>query len=152
MTWLTTMAYLCHNDKLYARLIISTSRSYTQILTGATRSRISYHLRDIYSMCMCCWNGATHKLKVHNGKIVIISFVSYGHHHDLVDLYGISVSQWQTICSTYHKHFTVLYSFTTYYRVCNYINTTGVTNGASISFRSTWVQPRFLVGFVFQID
>ena len=31
--------------------------------------------RYIYSICRCCWNVATYKWKVHNGKIVIISFV-----------------------------------------------------------------------------
>jgi hypothetical protein len=36
---------------------------------------ISYHLRDIYSICRCCWNVATFKWKVHNGKIEIISLV-----------------------------------------------------------------------------
>ena len=55
---------------------------------------------------------------------------SYGHHHDLVDRYIISVSQWSPICSTYRKHCTVLYSFTTYYWVCNHIYTTSVTNGS----------------------
>ena len=54
---------------------VLTVSSITEILIGATRSRISYHLRDIYSICMCCWNGATHQWKVHNGKIDIISFV-----------------------------------------------------------------------------
>ena len=29
----------------------------------------------IYSICRCCWNVATYKWKVHNGKIEIISFV-----------------------------------------------------------------------------
>jgi hypothetical protein len=48
-----------------------TVSSITEILIGATRSRISFHLRDIYSICMCCWNGATHQWKVHNGKIYI---------------------------------------------------------------------------------
>ena len=52
----------------------------------------------------------------------------YGRHHDLVDHYGIFVSQMTTICSTC-KHFPVLSSFTTYYRVCNYLNRTGVTSG-----------------------
>jgi len=28
--------------------------------------------RDIYSICRCCWNVATYKWKVHNGKIEII--------------------------------------------------------------------------------
>jgi hypothetical protein len=49
--------------------------SIKEILIGATSSRISYYLRDIYSICMCCWNDATYKWKVHNGKIEIISFV-----------------------------------------------------------------------------
>jgi hypothetical protein len=34
------------------------------------------------------------------------------------------------ICSTCRKHFPGLSSFTTYYRVCNYINTTVATIGA----------------------
>jgi hypothetical protein len=38
-------------------------------LIGTTSSGISYHLRDIYSICRCCWNVATYKWKVHNGKI-----------------------------------------------------------------------------------
>ena len=38
--------------------------------------------------------------------------------------------KWPRICSTCHKHFLVLSSFATYYRVCNLINTTGVTSGA----------------------
>jgi hypothetical protein len=54
----------------------------------------------------------------------------YGHHHDLVDRNGINVSQLPPICSTYRKHFTVLYSFMTYYWVCNYINTTSETSGS----------------------
>jgi hypothetical protein len=40
-----------------------------------TSSGISYHLRDIYSIYRRCWNVATYKWKVHNGKIEIISFV-----------------------------------------------------------------------------
>ena len=40
-----------------------------------TSSGISYQLRDICSMCRCCWNVATYKCKVHNWKIEIISFV-----------------------------------------------------------------------------
>ena len=43
---------------------------------GTTSSGIlSYHPREIYSICRCCWNVATYKGKVHNGKIEIISFV-----------------------------------------------------------------------------
>jgi hypothetical protein len=51
-----------------------------EILIGTTSSEISYHLKDIYSICRCCWNVATYKWKVHN----------------LVDPYGISVSQMTT--------------------------------------------------------
>jgi hypothetical protein len=37
-------------------------------------SGISNQLRDIYSICRCCWNVATYKLKIHNGKIEIFTF------------------------------------------------------------------------------
>ena len=60
----------------------------------------------------------------------------YGCHHDLVDRYGISVSQMTTICSTCRKHFPVLTSFMTYHRVCNQINTTSDTSGAGIAYPS----------------
>jgi hypothetical protein len=43
--------------------------SNNEILIGATSSEISYHLRDIFALCRFCWNGATYKWKVHNGKI-----------------------------------------------------------------------------------
>jgi hypothetical protein len=64
--------------------------TFKEILIGTTSSGISYHLRDIYSICRCCWNVATYdiyficrccwnvatyKWKVHNGIIEIISFV-----------------------------------------------------------------------------
>jgi hypothetical protein len=49
-----------------------TSALYLDIHLG---SGISYQLRDIYSICRCCWNVATYKWKVHNGNIEIISFV-----------------------------------------------------------------------------
>jgi hypothetical protein len=50
-------------------------KSIKEILIGTTSSGISYQLRDIYSICRCCWNVATYEWKVHNGKIEIISFV-----------------------------------------------------------------------------
>ena len=34
--------------------------SIREILIGATSSGISYYLRDVYSICRCCWNGATY--------------------------------------------------------------------------------------------
>ena len=44
----------------------------------------------------------------------------YGRHHDLGwPLWNICVSKWPGICSICRKHFQVLSSFTTYYRVCN---------------------------------
>jgi hypothetical protein len=49
--------------------------SIKEILIGTRSSGISYHLRDKYSICICCWNVATYKWKVRNGKIEIISFV-----------------------------------------------------------------------------
>jgi hypothetical protein len=49
--------------------------SIKDIFIGATNSGISYHLREIYSICRCCGNVATYKWKVHNGNIEIISFV-----------------------------------------------------------------------------
>ena len=39
----------------------------------------------------------------------------YGRHHDLVDRYGISVSQ----MTKYMFHFKVISSFMTYHRLCN---------------------------------
>jgi hypothetical protein len=54
--------------------IVSSISLSRKSLKGTTSSGISYHLRDIYSICRCCWNVATYKWKVHNGKIEIISF------------------------------------------------------------------------------
>ena len=45
------------------------------ILIGTTISGISYQLRDIYSICRCCWNVATYEWKVRNGKMEMISFL-----------------------------------------------------------------------------
>ena len=44
--------------------------------------------------------------------------------------------KWPRICSTCRKHFPVLSSFMTCHRVCNWINTTGVTSGAGIAYPS----------------
>jgi hypothetical protein len=44
-----------------------------EIMIGATSSGISYHLREMYSIYVCCWNVATYKWKMHNGKIEFIS-------------------------------------------------------------------------------
>jgi len=57
----------------------------------------------------------------------------YGRHHDVVDRYGYKRPR---ICFICHKHFPVLSSFMTHHRVCNYINTTGATNGAATAYIS----------------
>ena len=38
---------------------------------GTTSPVISYQPRDTYSIYRCCWNVATYRWKVHNGKIEI---------------------------------------------------------------------------------
>ena len=45
------------------------------LVSSGHLSSKSCQLIDIYSVCMCCWNVAAYKWKVHNGKINIISFV-----------------------------------------------------------------------------
>ena len=59
-----------------------------------------------------------------------------GRHNDVVNCYGIFMWQWPPICSICHKHFPVISSFMTYYRVCNYINTLGATSGAGSTYPS----------------
>ena len=66
---------------------------------------------------------------------------TYGHHHDLVDRYGNSVSQMITDIS----HFPVISSLMNYHRVCNQINTTGFTTGARTAYPSG--APEFTPGF-----
>ena len=56
----------------------------------------------------------------------------YGRHHDLVDRYGISVSQ-MTTC---RENFPVLFPFTTYHRVCNQMITKGAISGAGTVYLS----------------
>jgi hypothetical protein len=53
--------------------------------------------------------------------------------------------KWPQISSTCRKHFPVFSSFTTYYRICNYINTTGDTSGAGTAYPSG--APEFTPGF-----
>ena len=58
-----------------------------------------------------------------------------GRHHDLVDCYGISVSQTTTDRFHLSFHFSVLSSMT-YHRVCNQINATGATSGVETAYPS----------------
>jgi hypothetical protein len=51
-------------------------------------------------------------------------------HHDLVNRYGVSVSQMTQICSVCRNYNPVLSSFMTYHRDCNKSNTTRATCGA----------------------
>jgi hypothetical protein len=55
---------------------------------------------------------------------------------NLVDRYGISMSQITTDIFHCRKHFPVLSSSMAYYQVCNYINTTGATSGAGTAYPS----------------
>ena len=70
----------------------------------------------------------------------------YGRHHDLVDSYGIYVSQ--IICLTCRKHFLVLSSFMTYHRVCNQTNTTALVEQELLTLPEHLSSPRILVGFL----
>jgi hypothetical protein len=65
-----------------------------------TRSEISSQLRDLYSICRCCWNVAAYKWKVNNGKMEtsreyrllvetifqILWFLSSFYYHDIIDI------------------------------------------------------------------
>jgi hypothetical protein len=61
------------NRTLASVASVLASTSIKEILIGATSSVISYHLRDVCSICRCCWNVVIYKWKIHNGKIEIIS-------------------------------------------------------------------------------
>jgi hypothetical protein len=67
--------------------------------------------------------------KINNSLVKLKSSLwkFYGHHHDLVNRYGISVSQSSTCNKT-----PVLLSFKTCHRVCNKINTTCATSGRRV--------------------
>ena len=69
----------------------------------------------------------------------------YGRHYDVVDRYGISVSQMTTDMFHLSKHFPVISSLMTYHRVCNQINTTDVTSEAGTAYHSG--APEFTPGF-----
>jgi len=65
----------------------------------------------------------------------------YGRHHDLANRYGASVSQMtMDVCSICRKHFSVLSSFMTYHRVCNYSNTMSATSGAGTAYLSEYLK------------
>ena len=67
--------HLYQKEPLISVASVLATSSDKEILIGATSSEISYHLRDIFALCKCCWNGATYTWKVHNGKIEIISCI-----------------------------------------------------------------------------
>jgi hypothetical protein len=66
---------LTKRNPWFSSFLVSSNPLIKEILIGTTSSGISYQLRDIYSICRCCWNVATYEWKVHNRKIEIISFV-----------------------------------------------------------------------------
>ena len=65
----------------------------------------------------------------------------------VLNIFTPSVLNTPLICSTWHKHFPVISSFMTYHRVCNQINTMGVTSGSRTAY-TFGVHPRGLVRFV----
>jgi len=43
-------------------------RESFEVLIGITDCGMWYQLRDIYSICKCCWNATTYKWEVDTGK------------------------------------------------------------------------------------
>ena len=76
--------------------------------------------------------------------------------NNLIESFTVATMTWLTtmeylchklprICYTCRKHFSVLNSFMTYYRVCNQINTMGATSGTGTAYLSG--APEFTPGF-----
>ena len=78
-------------------MLAATPGSIKQILIGTTSSGISYQLRDIYSICRCCWNVATYEWKVHNGKIEIIAFLENYEQQSINHKLLIEHARWNNI-------------------------------------------------------
>ena len=68
----------------------------------------------------------------------------YGHHHDLVNCYVISVSH-DHGCSVCSNHNKVISSFVTYHWICNKSNMRSVTSGAGSDYPSR--APEFTLAF-----
>ena len=68
-----------------------------------------------------------------------------GRRHDLVNRYGVYLSQMTAICATCHKQCLVLSSFTSNHRVYNWCNAMGATSGAGTAYPSG--APEFTPGF-----
>ena len=84
--------------------------------------------------------------KLLNNGLVVVKLKSslrkfYGHHHDLVDRYGVSVSHMTMDMFCLCNHNPVFSSFMTYHRVCNKCNTTGVACGAGTAYPHTNTTP-----------
>jgi hypothetical protein len=69
---------------------------------------MEYQLRgDMYSIHSCCWSATAYKWKVHERKIVIISFVASSSstltfsRHDRVDVKHKSLTLQQQLCMEY---------------------------------------------------
>ena len=61
------LTQIFHSGQLsHGDVLVSSNTFIKGFLIGTT---ISYQLRDIYSICRCCWNVATYKWKVHSGNI-----------------------------------------------------------------------------------
>jgi hypothetical protein len=71
---------------------------------GTTSSGISYHLREIYSICRCCWNVATYKWENWNHLFCRkVSFLTAPH----CRFRGVGqlVFDWQHICYVWRTCF-----------------------------------------------
>jgi hypothetical protein len=69
------------------------------------------------------------------GQVEVTIAKFYGHNQDLINCYGISVSQITTdMFNFFCKNNPVISSYMTDHRVCNRHNTPGVTNGAILAY------------------
>ena len=118
---------------------------------GVHISRLIRYTRACGPYHEFCERGLLLSVKPLNQGLLLVELKSshrkfYGHHLDLVDRYGISVSQMTIwICSTCRKHFAVLSSGMIYHRVCNSINTTGARSGLGNAY--PFGAPEFTPGF-----
>ena len=77
-------------------------------------------------------HGYVRKLKVLSTEIVsTIIVLNKRHMTNFIFLFTVYF-----VCSTCRKHFRVLFSFISYHRVCNQINTTSATTGAGLAHPS----------------
>ena len=93
---------------------------------------------------------ANQKAKELNQGFLVVKLKSslrtfYGHHHDLFNGYGVSMSQMNmNIFRFTQSQYRPFFSFMTYHRFLNNCNTTGATSGIGTTY--TTVVPQFTAG------